>query len=161
MNKKITVYLEELTSTGATFLDGMTEMNSNTSYVTIEGIEKQRKATLSQKTNVQVLKTSPVAEIPIGGVKGLVLEFIFTSMGTTVEFHFEGNGVLQTPSGTVNLASSIFEFDKCGLRIDLDAVTRVFAYREFGYKIFPSQIGQHDNDVLHALNNHAKLINHV
>lgn len=161
MNKKITLNLCELTSTNTTFLDGMTKMNSDTSYMTIAGIEKQRNTTLSRMGNVQVLETSSVAKIPKGEIKGLTLEFVYTSTGATVEFYFKGNGVLQTPSGTMNLASSIFNFDAHGLRVDLDAVTRIFAYREFGCKIFPSQTGQHDNDVLRALNNHAKLRNYV
>lgn len=161
MNKKITINLCNLASTNSIFLDGMTKMNSDTFYVTVAGIEKERNTTLSQRGNVQVLETSLVAKIPKGEIKGLTLEFVLTSKGTTIEFYFKGNGVLQTPSGTVNLAPSIFYPNKYGLRTDLDAVTRIFAYREFGKKISPSQIGKHDKDLQHALNDHAKLMDYV
>lgn len=137
----------------------MTAWNSGSSFVTVAGVERQRGTTLSG--NVQVVPETLMAEIPRGGIKDLVVEYVYVPTGETYEFRFLGDGVLQTPSGTVHLASTLFEFDAYGRRTDLDAVTSVFAYREFGFNIFPSATGQHDNDLLHALNDHGKLKDYV
>lgn len=159
MTRKIKIYLQELTSTNLTFLDGMTQINSASSYITVAGVERQRGATLSG--NIQVSSETPIAEVPRGGVKDLVVEYTYVPTGETRQFRFLGNGIFQTPSGTMHLASSLFEFDVYDRRTDLDAATSIFAYREFGYQIFPSPTGQHDNDLLRALNEHWKLKNNV